>query len=332
MKKSLKMILGGLGVVLTLCGGIWRDALRRAENSISEHELRLPEEIARARARPACEALLGRTPPPGEFEKNREDRWDGLGDYWGRHPAPARFEEAMLVELARSQQVSRESGFWGWSAYRHAENTVLLAWKRALGRQDRSTLRRRFEALEALYAARPPLEEFVTSEKILQEIDFLRVLRRKEDPSGLIGRPPCWRELFSWRILIAKSLAHAGDLARETAALLRSPEGCGHPAWEALFDGDSHYGLEAGRQWKDQAPIEAAELTLWSMARAATAVALFRLERGRDPGSLSELVPLYLREIPVTRPSGDLLGFRDGLVDAGESKDAGSDPWSPSEN
>jgi len=331
VKKSLKVVLGISGAALLLCGVVWRDTLRTAENTISEHERRLPEEIARARAHPKCSALLGKTSPQGEFEKNREDRWDGPGDYWTQHPAPARFEEEMFVELARTQEAAREGGSLGWFAYLRAENTVLLAWKRALRGQDRSTLRRRFEALEALYAARPALEEFVTSEKILQKIDFLRVLRRKADPSGLVDRPPCWRELYSWRILIAKSLTHVEDLARETVALHRSPEGCGHPEWEALFDGDIHYGVETGRQWKDQAPFEAGQQTLWSLARAATAVALFRLERGRDPDSLSELVPLYLRKIPVTRPGGNRLEFQGGFVGAGESKDAGSDPWGPFE-
>jgi len=329
VKKPLKVALGVSGAILALCGAAWQDAIRRAERSISERERRIPEEIARARAHSRCEALLGKSPPPAVFEKDRESRWDGLWDDWTRHPAPARFEEEMFVELARTQEAGRESGVRGWSAYLHAENTVLWSWKSSLRGQDRSTLRRRFEALEALYAARPPLEEFVSSEKILQEIDLLRVLRRKADPAVIVDRPPCWRELFSWRIQIAKSLAHVEDLARETRALHRSPAGGGHPEWEALFDGDLHYGVGASLHWKDQAAYEAAELTLWSLARAATAVALFRLERGREPGSLSELVPLYLREIPVTRPSGNRVEFQDGFVGAGESRDAGSDPWWP---
>lgn len=333
MKKSLKVVLGACGTIFILCGGVWLDALRRANKSISEHESRLAEEIARARAYPAREALLEKMPHPSGrkqgFEKEREQRWEDLGQYWYAHSNPALFEEEMILELARTREEARECGFQGWAADLRAETTLLGSWKTALqaAGQDRITLRRRFEALNVLCAMRPSLEGFVTSEKIIEKIDLLRVLRRKSDPSGIFERSPCWREMFSWRILIAKSLTHVEDIARQTAALYRSSDAGVREEWFTLFDEHVHYPAQTNFTWLNQEAVEAMERTLWSVSGASTAVALFRLERGRDPESLSELVPLYLPEVPVTYPSGDRIEFRGGSVGAAQSKDAGAEPW-----
>ena len=334
MRKPLKVALGLIGVILAAGGVLTLDAHRRAQRSIAEHELRLSREIEQARSHPTCDALLRRNSPNprrrASFDQSAEARWDSLGDYWKRLPFPARFEEDMLHELAELQESARECGVFGWSAYLQADNMVLKAWESALAtaEQDRATLRRRFEALEALYAARPSLREFVASEKMIEKIELLRLWRQKADPTAFMQQPPCWRELFSWRILIAESLNHVDDFARLTDVLHGFPVACEHAEWESLYQQDVHYDREIPCRWKEEGPPAAAHGTRWAVARAATAVALFRLEKGRDPAGLSELVPLYLRAIPVTVPSGDWIEFKGGAVGSSQSKDPGSEPWS----
>jgi hypothetical protein len=245
------------------------------------------------------------------------------------HPAPARFEEDMLVELTQTLESARECGYVGWSVFMHAENTVLQAWKSALAApgQEKTALRRRFEAMEAIHASRPSLREFVNSEKIIEQLELLRVWNSKTDPSGFITRPPCWRELFSWRPLIAKSLNQVETFARETAVLLQTPEGYGQPDWDRHLSEDVHYDQASVQHWKDQGPSEAAEVTLWALARSATAIALFRAEKGRDPSSLAEVVPEYLPSIPCASPGNRPIEYREGFLQPTPPKDVSYEQW-----
>jgi hypothetical protein len=206
---------------------------------------------------------------------------------------------------------------------------VLTAWEAALAAagQDKVTLRRRWDALEALYASRLSIREGVASEKIIQKIELMRLWRAKADPTSFMQDPPCWRELYSWRILIAKSLNHIEDFARQTDMLLGYPEPCERPEWESLYWQDVHFNRDLSHRWKEEILSESTARTRWSVARTASAVALFRLEKGRDPAGVDELVPLYLRDVPRTFPSGDRIEFEDGAVGARKSADPGSELW-----
>jgi hypothetical protein len=155
---------------------------------------------------------------------------------------------------------------------------------------------------------------------------------------------PTWRQLFSKRILCANALnveshlmeraARLGWLApqeriAETENLKRDAESCGNPLVSAfippllkVFERDRVAVL--GR----------------TMLRVSVAIALYRLDRGRDPARLEDLVPQYLSKIPDCPLTGTPLRYRaarlwsigingvdDGGVDGklGASDDGGSD-------
>src|SRR5205807_1317634 len=92
-------------------------------------------------------------------------------------------------------------------------NTVLRAWEAVLSREkvDLTALRRQHETLGRILASRPSLRDFGNSERIIMKTEILRVLRLRADPSSFITDPPCWREFYSWRVMIAKSLNQAED-------------------------------------------------------------------------------------------------------------------------
>jgi hypothetical protein len=235
----------------------------------------------------------------------------------------------MLTELKQTQESAPECGAAGWQVFRNAEHTVLRAWKSSLAStsMDVNVLKSRRAAFAMIFASRPSLAEFMNRENVIEKSELLRVLRAKADPNRFVERPPCWREFYSWPVMIAKSLNQVDNMTRLVLELQGSTKSDGSEEWEKLSGADVHFRTQGNWFLGTQGRFESAELTLWALARAATAVALFRLEKGRDPGSLSELVPLYLREIPVTFPSGDRIEFQGSAVLAGESKDVGAEPW-----
>src|SRR4030095_11637625 len=82
----------------------------------------------------------------------------------------------------------------------------LMSWASTLQNQqsEPSRLREMAKALEELFNSRISSSDIFAAEYILDRIDVLRVLHEKNDARGVFRRGPGWRELFSWKILVAK--------------------------------------------------------------------------------------------------------------------------------
>jgi hypothetical protein len=75
------------------------------------------------------------------------------------------------------------------------------------GTPDQAALNRIQTWMGKLEAGRQTILDFVKNESLANRVQLLEVLKSRSDPGGAIDRGPCWKELYSWRLLIAKSIA-----------------------------------------------------------------------------------------------------------------------------
>jgi len=359
MKRALKWTLILLGVPALAAGALAVDARRRALHVIETQEQRLQGEIAALRAKRRRSRLLegrdlsglDRLPCPSdsfaagdvgiELGHTGQDSLkamrvrEALSLYQRatRHPTPLRPDELLTV-FGVTERCFGEGGFRAYS-WRHLFDTKALD---SLGRllvqpgvgvADLEQIR---AALDALLAARPALEDVLQAEHLLDRAEVLRVYRARNDDYGMLQQAPGVPEGFSWRVLVVKALNQLDDRRA------------------ALFDAASpsleEWGKKAGplaRQVNLEGAytrsnlvtnavsiIETERLALchWRFVQVAAAVALFRAEKRREPGSLQDLVPEYFPELPVNAYDGKPFDYRDGTLRTPPSTSGPQFEWS----
>jgi hypothetical protein len=305
MNKARKSVLA-IGILIVIAFGVLAgDAVRRAGTALERRRERLREEIASLRARPTSTDLLRTinldagpmkelSPQARKMTASPEHRLhyeQGLIDQYKFFHGPPRAlgsvfnpgketwtPASVIAVLSISQEGCREGGYEAFLFRQYNERTALNRWKDLLCKTpgDPSELRRVHEALGQLLATRPTLEEVQRGEVILLKLCLLNVLRNRQDAEGLYRRGPCWREFYSWRILMVKTLDQLDD--------------------EAGGDGDKH--LRGDFRLEDEAFKDGDLLDQWKLARVATAIALYRVEKGADIATLQDLVPNLLPELP----------------------------------
>jgi len=299
MKRPRKWVLGG---IFALTGGavlFWLDILHRAEEAIAAHERQIREDIAELRRRPNLKEVLRSRPlthdtlhdlgergglvdvPAGrwlsyEQEVETREEIEKVGWDWLRMGFEERdwTPETILTCLIANQEAFREGGWGAWHAMRENRLQLLNAWRQLLVSKPPTAdqLREVHEGLALLEATEPREAETDRIDCLLKGLDILHVIHQRADPTNVFTRDPCWRELFSWRILAAKSLRQ----------LRLDPKG----------GGDPHFPPRSTGGTSESTP------TVWGVARTATAIALFRAEKGYFPDVLEELVPEYVPETP----------------------------------
>jgi len=341
MKKAWKIAALLVGVPAILTGWLALDSYSRAVSAIAAHDSRLRSEIAALRARQVPSPLLqGRDLSPKSLadvpcpmtalqklsehaletghtiheriywryvllhDSSDNQRFDSLPD---RIPL-----EPLITALVVTDAAFPEGGFNVHSARGSLEYQIFTRLAHSLTNRslDAALLQRISTELDQLMRRRPPLPEILFGEHLLDQVQTLSVLHTRSDPLGWIRRPPGWKEFFSWRILIAKSLNQLEDEYQNLCKL---------PPSSFPARGDSHRPAEhalTNSKLEREAFIlvesEKDDLCYWQLARTATALARFRIANSRDCSDLSELVPEYLSERPVNPVDNKPFQYKDG--------------------
>ena len=248
MKRAWKWVAALVGIPALCVVAFWIDATSRAEAAIRAEEERLAKDIAAFRAR-----LPAPQDPAAPAEKGHASR------KLASEPAlEAKSADEVLARLGTLRRRFTEGGFQVDWIRTYAERGCLIR-LRDLAKHARPEEKARIAAaLDPLEAARPTFEDVLTGEHLLDRVEVLRVYRQKEDRLPIMARGPDWRELFSWRILIARTLRELDDQHREMLELaarqkLRPPT-CGLQAQESGIRSKTqlrtHAGAVLSRHWE----------------------------------------------------------------------------------
>jgi hypothetical protein len=200
---------------------------------------------------------------------------------WGDVDPSPRIDQ-VLTALSVTHQVAQECGYdsrsllFGFEIFAVRGLEYIL--KAGLPAPE---LRRLAEQLDRTLEARPSFADAFDAEHLMDRAEVLRVLHLKENASGFVRRKPGWKEFFSWRILLVKCLK---ELDEEYSSKLEA-ESRDRLTTSALLG-------ELEVRERDDREV----LCWWALARTATAIALFRAERG-EPDRLEDLVPSYLPRV-----------------------------------
>ncbi|MBI3856106.1 MAG: hypothetical protein HY293_10500 [Planctomycetes bacterium] len=229
MRKAWKWILLLLGVLLASAGLLVWDANARAARVIEAYEARLKADIAALRAR---FEVIPRTPDEDvlRFEMGHSGQGAVRNEVFAslRRNASSRAGSSpleILGVLGKYELTLREGGYRVCSRRTDDEAAALRLLRSTLVDRpmEPHELRRIADGVDWLRSLRPSLADLVGAESALDRAEILNVFRLKQDPFGMIRKGPGWRELFSWRIRIAKSLALLDDSARELRGALLLP-------------------------------------------------------------------------------------------------------------
>jgi hypothetical protein len=214
VKKAWKWALVVAALPVACIALLWIDSYYRAVAAIRAEDERLARDIAAARSRRA-----GPQDPTFPLEAGHSgERGARLALYvLSMREFKSTSPRAILSDLAALRSRMSEGGY-GTQLFRRAVEIGDLSRLREV--LENSTiqeleLRRISKALDQLEATRPTIEQCIFDEYLLDRAEVLRVIHRKEDPYGMILRPPGWRDFFSWRILTAKTLRELDDHYRE---------------------------------------------------------------------------------------------------------------------
>jgi hypothetical protein len=317
MKRILRWVLGVAAVLVAAPALLLWDSIRRAEASIAGEEVRVASETARLRAASKVATL----PRPADLTAdqcvNYEDSFGRREEkltatWWLEDFRRPQSMEQLVILLTKAELFGAEGGIPSWRMRQNQESRLVEQWLFHLSgeRPGAAPLRKNFAALIVLESKRRDLMDFVRGESLTIRRELLRVLRSKSDPFGVFERPPCWRDFYSWRVLVARSMI----LAAEDLEFLEA-NGIPAPGMNKVLAhfhrGDRHFeGLFRTDPGMFQQGEEALGIE-WKLAVGATAVALFQAEKGRWPESALELVPEYLPSLPLHPEDARPLDVRD---------------------
>jgi hypothetical protein len=316
VKKAYKYTLAAVGIPLLCFGGLALDSYYRAVSAIAAHDARLAKDIAAMRTRHSPQPMNVHPFEDGHSRRNSDDvRRFGVLD----RRRPSSPDEALnLLESAQARL--REGGYEAFYERKGLEVWMLTHFLDLLRERPlpAGELRDLSRSLDRIHSNRPTVSDIITGEHLLDRAEILNVLHLKRDPSGMIRRPPGWREFFSWRILIAKTLLQLDDHYREILPLASVPRQDREKAvsqWSAWSEDEgvtsrTYLRTDADRMLRHERTA-AAE---WHFTHLVMALLLFQSERGRDPQELQELVPDYLPCQPVSLFDGAPVVFEKGVL------------------
>jgi hypothetical protein len=282
VNRAVKIVLLSLGALAGIVGLFVWDTVSRAERAIEENESRLAADIAALRARypsrkPLEHALT--------FEMGHRRQIYATSDLKAL-PSPAGLPGSPGELLAAAKLTEELLHEGGYSALLRRGSVAIPAVRliRKAMQKNRFTPDdyRRFAAdIDALLAFQPTDEEIVQGEQFLDRRDVLDVIRGRSDPSGALRRRPGWKELFSWRVLVAKALAQLDDAVRDVQAK-RSVD-------LRLDDPPETVAVTWIRRSSTLLPYSALRIRgEWIFTRAVVAIAGFKAATGRLPATLDE--------------------------------------------
>jgi len=220
--KKWKWVLAVVAAPFACVGLLWIDTYFRAVDAIRAEDERLAKDIAVLRSRrSAPQAAIYRL-EEGHTGMQDPKANQVLKELFGCRFAPP--ASNILAQLTLLLNRLREGGYilQGYRGQKERVGVIELRLCLEKNPPPEPELQKLREAFEALEKSRPTAAECVTEEHLLDRAEVLRVLHRKEDPRGMIVRPPGWREFFSWRILIAKALHQLDDHHREIQAMVEN--------------------------------------------------------------------------------------------------------------
>lgn len=271
MKRAWKIGAVALAVPAACLGLLATDSYFRAVAAIREHDSRLREDIQALRSKSASQANSAWTYEQGQV---------GQMNLWNRRTqAPSR---DAIVCLDQTEEMFREGGYtaFGYRCYHERIDLVGLRDLLARERWSPAQLRQLAEELEKRVGRRPALADVVRAEQLLDRAEVLNVLHLKRDPYCMLRRAPGWKEFFSWRILIAKSLHQLEDHYREVSGTAPARPQSEDLTRSALRNGASR--LE---------PAERQTRAQWKFTQLAVALEIFVEENKRVPVELKDVFP-----------------------------------------
>jgi len=296
MRRALKLVLATLGLMAGAAALLVWDSIARADRALDANEARLATEIAALRARyprkaegfrfemghaghdadkqPVTEALSRRIHYP--FERLTADQ--------------------IVESLATIESTLHEGGYEIVMYRRHVESKALRELCRAV--REEKEPRRIAEALDRILALHPTVPDIVDGEHLLDRREVLNVIRRRSDPTRILRRRPGWKELFSWKILVAKALVQVDDFAREIHAT--DPQPFWSEKWHELPDDPPDTLVRSRlRSWAEVPREEETRLRAdGTFTRVVVALCRYKAEKGRVAEKLEDLVPEFLPQIP----------------------------------
>lgn len=145
------------------------------------------------------------------------------------------------------------------------------------------------------------------------------VMGWQEDTWGLRdSRNPGWRQLWSWTLNRAQSVsalpAYSEELRR---AIALPPHVRAEEVQRFLKEWPDQQPPLLGLTFKSLLPAfirDVESLSLRTLLRVSVALAWYEVERGRFPPALEDLLPRYLKSVPVCPLTGTPLGYKDGSI------------------
>ncbi len=326
MKRAWKYTLAATGIPLLCFGGLALDAYFRAVATIDAHDARLAADRAAARIGHPPKA-----PDSYSFEdghSGRDSARDSLLDESILEPQRGWSPLSILQPLELMQSHFREAGYVAARRRSSFEERELRRFQGFLTGQLLlpDQLRDLAQSFDRLRSTSPTAAEVITAEHLRDRAEVLGVLHRKRDPYGMIRRPPGWREFYSWRILIAKTLLELDDHYRQVlplaSSLSRKDEMAAGRLSETARKEEGLARTHLRSEVRDVLRIERERAADWQLTHLAMAISCFRAEVGRDPEKLAELVPDYISEVPVS-----LFDGRPCQIEKGTLFDMGRGTW-----
>jgi hypothetical protein len=304
VNKALKWLLSIIGAMALMVGLLWFDSVHRATRGIDAIEEQVRHDILDARSRPTAidlirtlnltaEEILEVSPLPNDFdvrsaagfrfEEGNSGQYftirDRLNFKAGRSPSRAWTMRQVMASLVVLQLAFREAGTHASGIDNAFTKRTLLKYRDLLCADaiETADLRTMVLVLEHLEKSRLTEKQILENQRILDRMEVLHVFRARSDPLCFVQESPCWRELYSWRILTAKSLLQVS---------------------EGRFEGDLHLSHGHFFQGNRVSYMHPEAVDGLAMARVATSIRLFQTDKARMPASLSDLVPEYLPAIP----------------------------------
>lgn len=330
IKRTL-LATGALVAGLSLIGGaVILDLLRRARATIESHEARLRVDVETLRQRYPAPEILGELDPSLSALKDYRcplAQWEGPGGPYLRYeqghsgeiralkdalrsgigyPSRRIYVDEPFTAIAMTQHVFREGGYASaCRRYVDTQESLRSHLPEALSHPDLEIEEVRWlaRALDQLISARPAKEDVIAAEFALDRAEILKVLRNRPDARRLFSQPPGWRELFSWNVLVAKTLCRLDEHYREALVYCSVPTS----RWQSIREAYFARAPEPGLTWSvlrsgafEALYLEQEGLDHWRRLRILTSITLFTLEQGCEPETLSDLVPAYLEAIPAS--------------------------------
>jgi hypothetical protein len=324
VKRAVKVCILVFGGIAAVAGLVAWDSTTRAARAVRAHEERLAADLAALRAKPTLPADPLRFPLPQgiqiptlTYEKAHSGQepflrqWVTAQDLLRQRGWMETSSEQLIQKLMVFQESLREGGFTAFELRRLDEERGLRTWKTILENQNPKPeeLRHISDMLDQLLAARPSARDVLIGESVLDRQEILNWMRGQDASYWMLVDAPGWREMYSRTLLAAKAL----NEVRELETLVLGIESLPILERETKAIAEGQKNLRSNRVARSDLAARSGALlqgerlllTEWALARVATAIARFQIDKRRNPAALKELAPDYLNDVPLNAYTGE---------------------------